>query len=132
MHATAKLNPGIAALAGLALLAGCHSHTVYNKPPWITEPKGNDSIYVYVVGNALDQPSSAAAREAAYQDALRQLASQVSPGTPPFRIRGADILPGCIYYDEANGRFDAWVQVSWPVAEKNKLIEQAGRRAPTP
>ncbi|MDP2989746.1 MAG: hypothetical protein Q8O57_04180 [Kiritimatiellota bacterium] len=124
--------PVIAVLAGLVLLAGCRSHTVYNKPPWISEPKGNDSIYVYVVGNALSRASAAAAREAAHQDALRQLAAQVVPDTKLSRLRGVEILPGCVYYDEHDGRFDCWVQVSWPVAEKNKLIQQADRSTPLP
>ncbi|MBU4198753.1 MAG: hypothetical protein KKG09_10785 [Verrucomicrobia bacterium] len=118
----------IAVLAGLALLASCRSHTVHNKPPWIGQPKGNDSVYVYAVGNALNRASAAAAREAAHQDALRQLAAQVSPDTKSARLRGVEILPGCVYYDEHDDRFDCWVQVSWPVAEKNKLIGQSDRR----
>ena len=127
-----KCLPAIVVLAGLALLAGCRSsHTVQNKPPWISAPKGNDSVYVYVVGNALSRSSAAAAREAAHQDALRQLAAQVAPDTKPARLRGVEILPGCVYYDEHGGRFDCWVQVSWPVAEKNKLIQQADR-GPSP
>ena len=121
-----------AGLFGLVLLAGCRSHTVHNKPPWISEPKGNDSVYVYAVGNALNRPSSSAAREAAHQDALRQLAAQVAPDTNPGRLRGVEILPGCVYYDEHDDRFDCWVQVSWPVAEKNKLIEQVDRVPPPP
>lgn len=127
-----KRLPAIAVLAGLALLAGCRSPTVYNKPPWITDPKGNDSVYVYAVGYAAGQASAGDAREAAYQDALRQLAAQVSPDTKPARLRGVEILPGCVYYDEHDDRFDCWVQVSWPVAEKNKLTEQADRGPPPP
>lgn len=118
-------------LAGMGMLSGCHSPSMgRDRPPWISQPKGNDSVYVYVVGNALNRASAAAAREAAWQDALRQLAAQVAPDTKPGLLRGADILPGCVYYDEHDDRFDCWVQVGWPVAEKNKLIERTDRPSP--
>ena len=124
----------IAVLAGAAVLVGCHSsHKIHNTPPpWVAEPKGNDSVYVYVVGNALNRASAAAAREAAHQDALRQLAAQIAPDTKLPGLRSVEIMPGCVYYDEHDNRFDCWVQVSWPVAEKNKLIQQADRGPPPP
>lgn len=129
----AKRCAAIAVLAGAVLAGGCHSPSRgRDMPPWTSQPKGNDSVYVYVVGNALSRVSSSAAREAAYQDALRQLALQVAPDAQAGRLRGVEILPGCVYFEEHDGRFDCWVQVSWPVEEKNKLIEQGERRPPTP
>ena len=123
----------LALLVGMALGGGCHSPKARNPiPPWVTEPKGGDSVYVYVVGSALNRASSGAAREAAYQDALRQLALQVAPNTPPGRLRGVEILPGCVYYAENDGRCSCWVQVSWPVEEKNKLIERIDLPPPPP
>ena len=126
-----NFRPVLCALAGLALLAGCHSPpAVDTRPPLLTVPKGNDSVYVYVVGNAMSRASAAAAREAAYQDALRQLAAQAAPSANPARLRGVEVLPGCVHYEEHDNRFDCLVQVSWPVAEKNKLIEQADGNKP--
>lgn len=116
---------------GLGLLTSCHSTrtTSEPRPVWISQPKTSDSVYIYVVGHAIRQTSEIDARNAAYQDALQKLAGQIfmPDGRPvrPSRIRDAEIMPGCRYVEEVASGYQAWVQVSYPVTAKQKLIQQA-------
>ncbi|MFA5042695.1 MAG: hypothetical protein WC381_07340 [Kiritimatiellia bacterium] len=98
------------------------------RPEWIAQPKSGDSMYLYVVGHAAGQPSETEAQDAAYRNALQKIAAQIpapdGKPAPPTRIQRAEVVPGCRYVEKAGSRYEAWVQVSWPAAEKQKLIRQ--------
>lgn len=110
-------------------------------PPWTQCAKPNDSVSLYRVGTATDAPTAAAAREAAYQDAVRQITQAIllelrgsAAGNRPLDVplNGAEILPGCSYTVRTPSGYDGWVQVSYPLAEKSQLVEslKSDRRPP--
>lgn len=122
----------------LAGLTGCRSHSgppPVPPPAWTLSPKPADSVYCYFLGTSTDQSSSAAARESAYQDALRQISRQIvseaglglaalPPGGILLPLEGAEIMPGCFYFEEVKGAYRGYVQVSFPIAEKRKVIKR--------
>ncbi len=97
--------------AALAGLTGCRSHSgppPAPPPAWTLSPKPADSVYCYFVGTSTGQSAPAAAREAAYQDALRQISRHIvseaglglaalPPGGILLPLEGAEIMPGCFY-----------------------------------
>jgi len=51
------------------------------------------------------------------------------------KIRGTEIVPGCVHTEKTLGGVECWVQIAYPIAERNKLIEKLEREAdeqPTP
>ena len=104
------------------------------RPEWIAQPKTDDSLYLYRVGHAMDQPSADAARDAAFQDAVRQIAGIFIPairGNPSVTqvvaavsLQNVDILPDCAHTETTARSYEGWVQVSWPLAEKQKIIRR--------
>ncbi|HBA85066.1 MAG TPA: hypothetical protein DCZ95_13320 [Verrucomicrobia bacterium] len=125
-------------IAALCLAAGCRTHEHHSRAPvpsWIDYPKTSDSVFMYVIGAAADQPSGAIAREEAYKDALRQISRRIlteaglgidvlpADGvlTP---LEGAEVMPDCTYIQPDGWSFAAWVQVSFPIAEKRKVVEE--------
>ncbi|MCA1808582.1 MAG: hypothetical protein ABR497_02710 [Kiritimatiellia bacterium] len=130
------------ALCLALLITGCRSsgssspepvHT-YPAPQWTLHPKPADSVYFYVVGSSVNQSSPADARAEAYQDALRQISRQIvteaglglaalPPGGILLPMEGAAILPGCVYVERFGNACNGFVQVSFPIVEKRKIIE---------
>lgn len=104
------------------------------RPEWIAQPKTDDSLYLYRVGHAMNQPSADAARDAAFKDAVRQVACIFMPeirGTPSVTqimaavsLRNVDILPDCAHTEPTARNYEGWVQVSYPLAEKQKIIRR--------
>lgn len=104
------------------------------RPEWIAQPKTDDSLYLYRVGHAMNQPSADAARDAAFQDAIRQVACIFTPAIrgnqsvtqvmAAVSLRNVDILPGCTHTEPAAHGYEGWVQVSWPLAEKQNIIRR--------
>jgi len=87
---------------------------------------------MYRVGTATGEPTAVAAREAAYKDALRQINQSVlreavgsvsGKGVSPLPLENVEVLPGCSYTVQTLTGYDGWVQVSFPLTEKNKLLE---------
>jgi len=116
-------------IAAAVLSADAKKHSNEERPEWIAQPKSSDLMYLYVVGHAAGQSSETDAQDAAYQNALQKIAAQIPTpnGKPvsPARIQRTEVVPGCRYVEEAaSRRYEAWVQVSWPTAEKQKLISQ--------
>jgi hypothetical protein len=125
-------------LAGLFSMS-CASHHHRNRvpppappPAWTQSPKPNDSVNMYRIGFARGLATPAEAREAAYQDALRQITKAVmvevrgaaaGAGTDSLPLTGAEIMPGCSYACPTSSGYDAWVQVSYPLTEKRSLVE---------
>lgn len=116
-------------IAAAVLSADAKKNRDEERPEWIAQPKSSDLMYLYVVGHAAGQPSETDAQDAAYRNALQKIAAQIptpdNKPVPPARIQRAEVVPGCRYVEEAGSRYDAWVQVSWPAAEKKRLQEQA-------
>jgi hypothetical protein len=132
----------IGVTAALWLAVGCRTHEHPERPPmpaWIDSPKTTDSVFMYVIGAAANQESGAVAREEAYKDALRQISRRIlseaglgidvlpADGvlTP---LQGAEVMPDCTYVDRRGSRYSAWVQVSFPIAEKRKVVERLRNR----
>ena len=115
-------------IAAAVLPADAKKQRAEERPEWIAQPKSSDLMYLYVVGHAAGQPSETDAQDAAYQNALQKIAAQIpapdGKRVPPARIQRAEVVPGCRYVEETASRYEAWVQVSWPAAEKQRLIRQ--------
>lgn len=130
--------PVLLALAG-SLLVGCHTrHSHRHVPPptplpsWTQAPRPNDSVNMYRIGFSRGEATPGEAREAAYQDALRQITKAVmievrgvaaGAGADALPLKGAEIMPGCSYSCLTPSGYDAWVQVSYPLTEKRSLVE---------
>ena len=122
--------------AGLG--AGCKTPKPKARPPdpppdWTVNPKPRDSVYLYVVGSSLDHPTALDAREAAYGDALRKIRHSIAMelGGPPavtdadiaIPVGRAEVMPGCVYTERGFRGYRGWVQVSFPVTERRKILD---------
>lgn len=105
-------------------------------PSWTECAKPNDSVSMYRIGTANGEPTAGAAREAAYQDALRQITQAVmvevrgaaaGNGSTSLPLTGAEVMPGCSYVVQGVSGYDAWVQVSYPLTEKRRLVESLSK-----
>jgi len=120
------------ALACCLALASCKSPPPSNQPRWISEPKSDDSLYLYRVGHAAKQPSADAAREAAFQNAVNQIvrlfnipaADGATPAINSFIAGKVEIVPGCVWIEKNAARTEGWVQVSWPLVEKQRMLKR--------
>lgn len=104
-------------------------------PAWTDHPKSDDSIFLYRVGFAEGKPDKGAAQQAAYQNALSVIVNEmlaragVEEALRPevaanLPVRNAEIVPGAVYTQTKPAGVACWVQVSYPLAEKGKLLEQ--------
>jgi len=104
-------------------------------PSWIDHPKSDDSVFLYRVGHADAQKDRAAAQQAAYQNALVVIVDEmlarsgVDEALRPdlvvsLPIQNAELVPGAVYMEMNPAGFTCWVQVSYPLAEKAKLLER--------
>jgi hypothetical protein len=102
-------------------------------PPWTVSPKQADSVYFYVVGSAREQKTALDAREAAFQDALRKISRTIvteagvgekalSDAGILVPMEGAEVLPDCTFVEPVPNGFNAYVQVSFPIVQKRKII----------
>lgn len=102
-------------------------------PPWAVSPKQTDSVYFYVVGSARDLKTPLDAREAAFQDALQKISRAIvteagvgekalSPSGVLVPMEGAEVLPDCTFVHPTKEGFAAYVQVSFPIVQKRKIV----------
>lgn len=127
----------VVCIAAAVLSADARNRRDEERPEWIAQPKGSDLMYLYVVGHAAGRPSETDAQDAAYRNALQKIAAQIptpdGKPVPPTSIQRAEVVPGCRYVEEAaSGKYEAWVQVSWPAAEKQRLMSDISSPAPGP
>ncbi len=103
------------------------------RPGWIAYPKTDDSLYVYRTGHSAGSPTKEAARDAAFQDSILQVARIFLPLTGEegvinllsvLSLKNVEILPDCFYAEKRGGLFEGWVQVSFPIVEKQKIYAQ--------
>jgi len=123
-----------ACIAAAVLSAGAKNSRAEERPEWIAQPKGSDLMYLYAVGHASGQSSETDAQDAAYQNALQKIAAQIpapdGKPVPSARIQRVEVVPGCRYGESSRSGHEAWVQVSYPAAEKQRLIRQLEQGAP--
>lgn len=119
----------------IMLLSSCATVRVgTRRPEWIAHPKSDDSLYMYRVGHASNRPSAETARKAAYQDALAQISKSIissisvrgddSRLTSSLNIRDAEIMPECVHLEKSILAYSCWVQISYPLFEKKKIVER--------
>lgn len=119
------------------LVSGCVTTDVISnlpRPEWIRSPKSDDSSCMYRVGQSTGLGTPEAAREAAYRDALatisKEILSQVkieggsASLTSGFAFRGAEIMPGCIHLETTRAGVSCWVQINYPLGERDKLVQR--------
>jgi hypothetical protein len=129
----------ILALAAVLLCAGCLSLNNGNAkarqlPLWVTQPKSPDSVYAYVIGSSRQQPSMEPAKEQAFHDALVNvfkaimagvtLAADESEYLAAAEIKGAEMIPDCLHFETTEQGIDCWIQVSYPLAERARILGQ--------
>ena len=104
-------------------------------PSWIDHPKSDDSVFLYRVGHSEGQNNKAGAQQEAYRNALSVIAEEmmaragVNESLRPelaanLPIQNAEIVPGAVYMETNQAGYVCWVQVSYPLAEKAKLLER--------
>lgn len=122
----------IALAMTMVMLGGCRSGRGGRepRPDWVAQPKNPDTQFFYVVGAARGGISESAAREAAFQNAVEQIARKIGGPNPAALAGKAEIVPDCIHLEERDSRYDAWVQVSWPKVETEKLLNPASGNKP--
>ena len=119
----------------LALASGCSTLAPSrNRPEWIANPKRNDSAYMYRLGHASGRPSAEDAQKAAVADALGQISQSILTdvsvsGTTVqlssnLKLRGASIMAGCVHGEQSMGSYRCWVQVMYPMFERNKIVKR--------
>ena len=104
------------------------------RPLWIEQPKSDDSLYLYRVGFSSQRATGDHAKNAAYENALAEISKSIISSVTvdgnstrlrsSLVIRNAEILPGCEYYERGLGGHSCWLQVSYPLAEKAKLLKR--------
>jgi len=132
MHIGRTLLISVVLSAGLATGAWA---TAAASPSWIDHPKSDDSVFLYRIGHSEGQQDKAAAQQEAYRQALsviveemmaragvdERLRPELGANLP---IQNAEIVPGGVYTETNQVGYVCWVQVSYPLAEKNKLLER--------
>lgn len=125
------------------VLAGCASAAAARqsslRPAWIEHPKDNDGYTMYRVGRAAGHLTEDAAKNAAYQDALSaiskeilsevQVSNGVSSLTSGLALQSAEIMPACIHFEREREAWSCWVQVRYPMQERQKLLDGLAQRA---
>lgn len=108
---------------------------VASRPLWIEQHKSDDSVYLYRVGHAAGLSDEGAARQAAYADAIAVILDEMMTRAgiePDYRaglkdrlgVRNAEIMPDCAHTEMDDTGYSAWVQVSYPLTEKDHLLAQ--------
>ncbi len=122
-------------LVAVAVGGGKDADAAVGPPSWIDHPKSDDSVFLYRVGHSGGHRDQAAAQQAAYRNALAVIVDEmlarsgvdeclrpdVAANLP---VQNAETVPGAVYTETNQVGFVCWVQVSFPLAEKAKLLER--------
>ncbi|MCA1808579.1 MAG: hypothetical protein ABR497_02730 [Kiritimatiellia bacterium] len=90
---------------------------------------------MYRVGTASGAASEPQARQEAFEDAVRIILDEImtrggldGPGRAAVRgqlaLKTAETVPGAVYLEEGPAGFEAWVQVSCTLAERDVLLRE--------
>ncbi len=103
-------------------------------PGWVNQPKMNDSVNLYLVGESSGHATLQAARLAATEDAQRQLSQLIAreAGLSPDGLDFSGSLPlptvqpvpGCFHHQYLNEAYVGWIQVRFPLKDKRELVER--------
>lgn len=122
---------GVAPVFAVAQESG---EAVY-RPVWIEMPKSDDSIYMYRVGSASGVDSAVRARAAAFENAIDVILDEIMARAGiavsdrhklrgKFAVQGVEQVPDAVFYEETASGFSCWIQISCPLAEKDRLLEE--------
>lgn len=111
------------------------SEAISDSPSWIDHPKSDDSVFLYRIGRSEGQKDKTAAQQEAYRNALSVIAGEMMARAgidenlrtelaANLPVQNAEIVPGGVYTETNQTGFVCWVQVSYPHAEKTKLLER--------
>jgi hypothetical protein len=121
-------------LGALLLLAPGLRGDAGRRPEWIAHPKSDDSLCLYRVGTAVGQPDPVTARQKALAAAGAVIADELlaRAGVPGAQRRAwegrldlhnIEPTPGAVHIEDASdGTVTAWVQVSFPLADKAAVL----------
>lgn len=104
-------------------------------PAWIDHPKGDDSIFLYRVGHSEGHRDKAAAQQAAYANALSVILNEMLARSgvdetirpdlaAALPVQNAEIVPGAVHTETTAAGIACWVQVSYPLTEKARLLDR--------
>lgn len=104
-----------------------------DRPAWIGEVKSDDGVYLYRDGRAEGCPTPEAARDAAFQNAVRGIERDILRSAAGARVReGAGIVPARdvvsltegLYEETSRHGCSAWIRVSFPQSLRDRLVAQ--------
>jgi tetratricopeptide (TPR) repeat protein len=101
---------------------------------WIESPKTDDGLCMYIVGRATDCRTPEAAKQAAYQDAVRMAVKRIIVSitnageeidliSRNLILREVEILPNCVHEERTRRGHNCYVQISVPLKEKVRVYE---------
>ncbi|OGV42421.1 MAG: hypothetical protein A2X46_11200 [Lentisphaerae bacterium GWF2_57_35] len=105
------------------------------RPVWIEHPKTDDSVFMYRIGYASGQASAVSAQQKALAQATQGILDEMlmcsgvdEADRPLLRrrlaITGVEPIPDAVYYESSVAGYFCWIQVSYPLAGKNKLLQE--------
>lgn len=103
-------------------------------PVWVTQPKFDDSLFMYRVGKATGCDSEVDARRAAFDDAVRQIAHALGDAggeSVPVISGYVDQSPGSVYTRKTRAGFEGYVQVRFPRRMREQVIREIAARPPS-
>jgi len=108
--------------ATLVLLSVVFCSTCFGAlPGWIGNPKSDDTYFIYRVGYGA-KASRKAARDAAFEDALEKISTSITERPREYDLKSVEVLEGCEYFAGFTPIIKCWVQVSFPIHERNEII----------
>ena len=102
-------------------------------------PKSDDSIYMYRVGSASGVDSAVRARAAAFENAIDVILDEIMARAGiavsdrqklrgKFAVQGVEQVPDAVFYEETASGFSCWIQISCPLAEKDRCWKRWPQR----
>ena len=121
--------------AGLCAGVASVTWAASDLPSWVDHPKSDDSVFLYRIGYSEGQKDPVTARQDAYRQALSVIVGEmlaragVEESLRPelginLPIQNAEMVPGAVYTETNAAGVRCWVQVSYPLTEKAKLLER--------
>jgi S1-C subfamily serine protease len=103
-------------------------------PVWVLNPKSDDSLYTYRVGQATGASSELEARRLAHDDAVRQIAHMLGdPGGDSIGLIAGHVeqTPGSVFTRQARSGYEAYIQVRFPRRKRDEVAREIAARPPS-